>query len=103
MSYLEKGNDKQWQQVTDQYPEVFHEELGSMKGVKARIQVPECVLHMYFQLRWLAYVPQEAVVREIERLQAAGTIVPVTYSEWATSILPIAKTEFEHAETRKLR
>ena len=39
MFYLEEANDKQWQQVTDQYPEVFREELGTMKGVKAHINV----------------------------------------------------------------
>ena len=33
------------------------------------------------------------MIREIEWLQAAGTIVPVTHSEWATPIVPLVKTD----------
>lgn len=38
--YMEGKMDKPWQQVVDKYPNVF-QELGTMKGVKAHIQVPE--------------------------------------------------------------
>lgn len=50
-----------------------------MKGVKAHIQVPEGTILKYLKI--LAYILQELVVKEIERLQAAGSIVSATYSE----------------------
>ena len=34
MFHREERNNKQWQQVTDQYPEMFREELDTMKGGK---------------------------------------------------------------------
>ena len=35
--------------MTDQYPEVFREEFGTMKGVKADVQVAEGILN---QIHW---------------------------------------------------
>ena len=61
--------------MTGQNPEVFHEELGTMKRVKAYIQVPEDMIPRYFKPRPLAYALQETVVRETEWQQATGTIV----------------------------
>ena len=62
-----------------------------MKGVKAHIQVLEVVIPRYFKHRPLIYTLQEWVVREIYLQQAAGTIVPMTHSEWAALIVPIVK------------
>ena len=63
-----------------------------MKKVNAHILVPERVIQRYFITKPLAYALQESVVKEIERLQAADTIVPVTHSEWAASIVSIVET-----------
>ena len=89
--------------MKNHYPEVFHKELGTIKRVKALIQVPDGEIHRYFKLRTLAYILQGPVVREIEQLQAASTIV--THSEWAVPIVLIGKTDriIQICETRKLR
>ena len=46
MFNLKEENDIQGQQLTDQYPEGFREELGTIKGVKAHIQVPEGIFKL---------------------------------------------------------
>lgn len=46
-----------------QIPNVFREELGMMKGVKAYIQVPKGTTPKYFKPRPLNYVLQETVVK----------------------------------------
>ena len=66
MFYQEEGNNKHWQWMTDQYPEVFHEELGIMKEVKTYIQVPEGAIPRYFKPRPLTLTLQGPVVWEIE-------------------------------------
>ena len=77
MFHREERNDKQWQQGTDQYPEVFREELDTMKGEKTHIQGTEGAILRHFKPKLLAYT----LVREIERQQIVGTAVPVTHLE----------------------
>ena len=71
--------------MTGQYPEVFHEEFGNMKGEMAYIQVLEGAIPRYFK--------SGPVVREIKRLEAAGIIVSMTYPEWVAPIVAIIKTD----------
>ena len=79
--------------MTDQYPEVFHEELDTMKGMKTYILVPENAIPRYFEPKPWAYALQGPVVRKFERLQVVGTIAPVTHSEWVALIVPIVNTD----------
>ena len=91
MFYIGERNGKPWQQVKGKYTYVFRDELGTMKGVEAHIHEPESSTPRYFKPRPLAYSLQGPVVREIERLQEVGSIVPVSHSEWSVPIVPIVK------------
>ena len=86
-------NDKPLVQVLDKYSDVFRDELGTMSGVEAHINVPDNATPKYYKPRPLAYALQEPVAKELERLQEVGSIVPVTYSEWAAPIVPIVKDD----------
>ena len=87
MFYIGEKNGKLWQQVIDKYTHVFQDELSTMKGLEAHIHVPESVTPRYIKSRPV----RGPVLREIERLQEVGLIVPVTHFEWAAPIVPIGK------------
>ena len=39
----------------------------------------------------MPYVLREKIEHDLERLEKAGTIEPVQYSEWATPVVPVMK------------
>ena len=72
---------------------LFRDELGLLKGVEAQIHVPPDTQPRYFKPRPLAYSLKAKVERELDRLQAAGVIKPVQFSDWAAPIVPVVKTD----------
>ena len=41
----------------------------------------------------MPYALREKIEQDLERIQKAGTIEPVQYSEWATPIVPVMKND----------
>ena len=41
----------------------------------------------------VAYAKRAAVQTELERLKKEGVIIPVDYSEWATPVVPVEKSD----------
>ena len=75
------------------YPEVFKEGLGLMKGVKCVIHIHKDAVPKLCKARTVPYAMRERVEAELERLEAAGIIEAVRYSDWATPIVPILKKD----------
>ncbi|VDI55683.1 Hypothetical predicted protein [Mytilus galloprovincialis] len=73
------------------YNDVFKDELGAIKGVKAKIYVDENATPKYFKARPLPYALKEKVELELEGLEKRGQISRVEFSEWAAPIVPIVK------------
>ena len=46
---------------------------------------------MFHKARPVPYALREKIEQDLERLEKAGTIEPVQYSEWATPIVPVMK------------
>ena len=67
--------------------------LGLLKDVEAQIHVPPDTQPRYFKPRPLVYSLKPKVERELDRLQAAGVIKPVQFSDWPAPILPVVKTD----------
>jgi len=89
------------QQVTDysrlhsmlnKYSSVFKKELGTMKGIKAKIYVNPEAQPKYCKARAVPYALRPKVESELKRLVSEGTIKPVQFAEWATPIVPIMKS-----------
>ncbi|XP_048590142.1 uncharacterized protein K02A2.6-like [Nematostella vectensis] len=72
---------------------LFKEGLGTIQGVKAKIYVDPQAKPKYFKPRTLEYARRQKVERELDRLLEEGTIRPVQFSEWATPIVPIVKSD----------
>lgn len=73
------------------YQNVFSEELGTLKGVTAKFYVDDTVKPRYFKPRPVPLALRAKVEAELDRLQEAGVIRPVEYSEWAAPIVPVLK------------
>ena len=48
---------------------------------------------IFHKARLLPYAPREKIEQNLERLERAGTIQPVQFSEWATPIVPVMKND----------
>ncbi|KAL3993537.1 DDB1- and CUL4-associated factor 15 [Sarotherodon galilaeus] len=78
----QSGNDY-LEAVLKKHSTVFSKELGTMKGIKARLTLrPDSVLKFC--------PPRNA---ELKRLTELGVITPVEHSDWATPVVPVNKKD----------
>ncbi|XP_033733598.1 uncharacterized protein K02A2.6-like [Pecten maximus] len=90
------GGSKQTLSVAQQlekYPEVFKDELGTLKDITARIKVKEGANPKFCKARTVPFALKEKVDAELNRLVEAGILTKVEHSEWATPIVPIPKRD----------
>lgn len=74
-------------QIVERYAEIFREELGTLRGTKATLQVDPLAKPKYFKARPVPYALKEKIERELERLEEEGTIEPVQFAKWAAPIV----------------
>ena len=72
---------------------LFKDGLGTVQGVKAKIHVDPQAKPKYFKSRSVAYALRQKVEEELDRLLSEGKIRPLEFSEWATPIVPIVKSD----------
>ena len=80
-------------EVIEKHSRLFRSELGKMKGMEAKICVPNNAQPHYFKPRPVPYSLRNKVDRELERLLKAGVISPVQFSDWATPIVPVVTSD----------
>ena len=81
------------QTVLDHHAAVFKEELGHVKGVTAKIIIDPEVQPRFCKPRTVPYALRAKVNQELERLETAGVIEPVQFSDWAAPIVPVLKRD----------
>ncbi len=69
--------------MLEKYSEVFKNELGTLKNIKATISVKPDVAPKFYKNRPLPFAMKERVEKEIDRLEEANIISPVKFSEWS--------------------
>jgi len=79
--------------VLNKYPDVFREELGTLKGHQAKIYVDPDAAPKYCKARPVPYAMQPKVEAELERLENEGIIKPVHFADWAAPIVPVLKSD----------
>ena len=89
----DKNTSVKVNKLLEKYEKVFHEELGTFSGPKAKIYVAEDASPKYYKARPVPYALREKVEKELERLQEEGTIEPVQFADWAAPIVPIVKDD----------
>ena len=67
------------------YPNVFKDDLGTVKGLEAKIHIdPESTL-LFYKAQPVLFALREKVEAECERLQQQGTIELVQFFEWVVT------------------
>ena len=79
--------------LLEQYQEVFKEELGTLKGVQARLTLQPGAAPKFFRPRSVPYALREAIEKDLERLEQLGVIEKVNHSDWAAPIVPVPKAD----------
>ena len=81
------------EEVLSKYDDLFTDELGKMNGVTAKIYVDPSTKPIFCRARSVPYMMKPKIEKELERLERQGTIEPVQYSEWATPVVPVMKSD----------
>ena len=81
------------QAVLTRHPLVCQEGLGTLKGFEARIYVDPDAPTRFNRSRSVSFALRDKVKKELERLQAEGTIEPVEFAEWAAPIVAVLKRD----------
>lgn len=81
------------QNLLQKHQQLFKDELGTLQGVEAEIHVPPHTQPRFYKARPIPYAMKAKVEDELQRLQAAGVISPVEFSDWAAPIVPVVKSD----------
>ncbi|XP_037279677.1 uncharacterized protein LOC119172626 [Rhipicephalus microplus] len=79
--------------VLEQYADLFAEGLGAIKGPPARLHIKDGATPRFCKARKIPFSLLDKVSAELDRLVAEGIITPVSYSEWATPVVPVLKRD----------
>ena len=82
-----------YKKVLNKYPEVFKDELGTLRGTRAKIHVDPQATPRFFKPRSAPYTLRDRVEKELDRLLSEGIIEPIQFSDWAAPIVPIVKED----------
>ena len=82
-----------WEQILKNHAALFKEELGTVKGVVAKVHVEATAAPSFYKYRSAPFIMKEKIEKELERLELAGIITPVQFSEWAAPIVPVVKAD----------
>ena len=84
---------KELEAVTNKYPNVFSEKLGTIKGVQAKINVIPNSKPKFMKARTVPFAMKAAVELEIERMENEGILKSVPFSKWARRIAIVPKSD----------
>ena len=79
--------------VLDSHSAAFKDELGRMTNVKAKIFLNPEAQPRFCKPRSVPFALRAKVNSELERLEKAGVIEPVQFSDWAAPIVPVLKPD----------
>ena len=82
----EKLND-----LLKQYEDIFRDELGQCKQIKAKLHVKSEAIPKFYCPRPIPLAMKEKVEEDLARLEKIGVISKVETSEWATPTVPVRK------------
>ena len=75
------------------HKKIFQEGLGKVKDFKAKIHVEADATLKFCKARPVPYSMKVKIEEELDRLLSLGILKPVQFSEWATPIVPVLKSD----------
>ena len=79
--------------LIDKYNNVFSNELGAITGFEAHLEVKPQATPVFCKARPIPFSLKPQVDQELDRLVDVGILKKVSYSEWATPIVPVPKKD----------
>ena len=80
-------------QLLDKYKDVFSPELGTLRGVYAKLTLQPNAEPKIFKPWPVPFALRDATERDPEWLESLGVIEKVSYSDWAAPIVPVPKPD----------
>lgn len=77
--------------LLNSYSDIFEETLGCFNGGKVKLHLKKNATPRFIRARTVPFAIKERVENEIRRLVSKDILEPVTFSDWATPIVPILK------------
>ena len=87
------SHNKRLEEILQKNAQLFEEVLGTLQGAKAKIHVDPTATPIFHKTRPVPYALRDKIEQDLERLERAGTIEPVQYSEWATPSVPVTNSD----------
>jgi len=79
--------------IREEFPEVFKEELGMLKGLEAEIELQPGVSPKFCKPRPIPFSLCTQVEQTLQQQVADGELLPVDQSDWATPIVVVTKKD----------
>lgn len=79
--------------LVSKYSKVFSNTLGTMSQYYAKLHLKPNTTPKFWRPRPVPFALKEGVEKELDRLQAAGIIEPIIFSEWAAPIVAVPKRD----------
>ena len=80
------------ERLIDDYSEVFKDEIGTLKSAKAKLALKEGSQPKFCKAMPVPYFMKPKVEVELKRLENEGVLHKVKSNDWATPIVPVAKS-----------
>ena len=77
--------------LKERYADIFKTDLGCLRGVQGSFNLVQDATPKFMKARPVPYVLRPKIDVELERMEAEGIISPVSWSEWATPVVPVVK------------
>ena len=79
--------------ILEKHKELFKDELGTIRGTKAKLHVDTNAQPKFFRPRTVPYALRSRVEHTLTQLEEQGVIEPVEFADWAAPIVPVVKKD----------
>ena len=80
-------------QLLAKHAEIFTEEIGTIQPFTAKLHVRPDAVPKFCKSRFVPFSIKQAIEEELDKLEKAGILEKVTYSEWAAPIVAVPKKD----------
>ena len=79
--------------LLEKHKDLFKEGLGTMIGIEARLSVKEDAVPKFCHARPAPYALRKSIEEDLNRLERISAIEKISYSDWATPVVPVPKSD----------